>query len=138
MNLLAAMSRGGLQFMLIIWLQGIWLPLHGYSFDDTPLWAGIYMLPLTVGFLIAGPASGAISDRVGARLFATGGLLLAAATFVGLILLPADFSYPVFAALLADQRHRHGSVAAPNSAAIMNAVPGVATRRRRRASGPPG
>ena len=79
-NLLAAMSRGGLQFMLIIWLQGIWLPLHGYNFADTPLWAGIYMLPLTIGFLIAGPASGAISDRIGARAFATGGLLLTAAT----------------------------------------------------------
>ena len=85
-----AMSRGGLQFMLIIWLQGIWLPLHGYNFADTPLWAGIYMLPLTIGFLIAGPASGAVSDRFGARAFATGGLLLTAATFVGLILLPAE------------------------------------------------
>ena len=48
------MARGGLQFILIIWLQGIWLPLHGYAFDQTPLWAGIYMLPLTVGFLVAG------------------------------------------------------------------------------------
>jgi MFS family permease len=122
-NLLTAMSRGGLQFMLIIWLQGIWLPLHGYSFADTPLWAGIYMLPLTVGFLIAGPASGAISDRVGARLFATGGLLLTAATFAGLIFLPADFSYPEFAILLALNGVGTGLVAAPNSAAIMNAVP---------------
>ena len=78
-NLLAAMSRGGLQFMLIIWLQGIWLPLHGYNFADTPLWAGIYMLPLTIGFLVAGPASGAVSDRFGARAFATGGLLLTGA-----------------------------------------------------------
>ena len=42
-------SRGGLMFMLIIWLQGIWLPLHGYSFAVTPLWAGIAMIPLTVG-----------------------------------------------------------------------------------------
>ncbi|HET6877223.1 MAG TPA: MFS transporter [Jatrophihabitans sp.] len=122
-NLLAAMSRGGLQFMLIIWLQGIWLPLHGYSFADTPLWAGIYMLPLTLGFLLAGPASGAISDRFGARLFATGGLLLTAATFGGLIVLPADFGYPVFAALLALNGIGMGLMAAPNSAAIMNAVP---------------
>ena len=122
-NLLAAMSRGGLQFMLIIWLQGIWLPLHGYSFADTPLWAGIYMLPLTVGFLIAGPASGAVSDRFGARAFATGGLLLTAVTFGGLILLPADFDYPTFAALLAFNGIGMGLMAAPNSAAIMNAVP---------------
>ena len=122
-NLLAAMSRGGLQFMLIIWLQGIWLPLHGYDFADTPLWAGIYMLPLTLGFLLAGPASGAISDRFGARLFATGGLLLTAATFGGLIVLPADFGYPVFAALLALNGIGMGLMAAPNSAAIMNAVP---------------
>jgi EmrB/QacA subfamily drug resistance transporter len=122
-NLLAAMSRGGLQFMLIIWLQGIWLPLHGYSYHDTPLWAGIYMLPLTVGFLIAGPASGAISDRFGARAFATGGLLLTAATFVGLILVPANFNYVEFAALLAFNGIGMGLMAAPNSAAIMNAVP---------------
>jgi MFS family permease len=122
-NLLAAMSRGGLQFMLIIWLQGIWLPLHGYNFADTPLWAGIYMVPLTVGFLVAGPASGAVSDRFGARAFATGGLLLTAATFAGLIALPADFSYVYFAALLALNGIGMGLMAAPNSAAIMNAVP---------------
>jgi MFS family permease len=122
-NLLAAMSRGGLQFMLIIWLQGIWLPLHGYAYSDTPLWAGIYMLPMTVGFLIAGPASGAVSDRFGARAFATGGLLLMAATFVGLIVIPADFSYPLFAGLLALNGIGGGLMAAPNSAAIMNAVP---------------
>ena len=73
-GLLASISRGGLQFMLIIWLQGIWLPLHGYSFEDTPLWAGIYLLPLTVAFLIVGPMSGSLSDRFGARAFATVGL----------------------------------------------------------------
>jgi MFS family permease len=122
-NLLAAMSRGGLQFMLIIWLQGIWLPLHGYSFEDTPLWAGIYMLPLTIGFLIAGPASGAVSDRFGARAFATGGLLLTALTFAGLIALPANFNYVLFALLLAFNGIGMGLMAAPNSAAIMNAVP---------------
>jgi MFS family permease len=122
-NLLAAMSRGGLQFMLIIWLQGIWLPLHGYDFADTPLWAGIYMLPLTLGFLVAGPASGAVSDRFGARAFATGGLLLTAATFVGLIALPANFNYVLFAGLLALNGIGMGLMAAPNSAAIMNAVP---------------
>ena len=122
-NLLAAMSRGGLQFMLIIWLQGIWLPLHGYNFHETPLWAGIYMLPLTIGFLIAGPASGAVSDRFGARAFATGGLLLTAATFGGLIALPADFNYVLFAGLLALNGIGMGLMAAPNSAAIMNAVP---------------
>jgi len=122
-NLLASMARGGLQFMLIIWLQGIWLPLHGYDFASTPLWAGIYMLPLTIGFLVAGPASGALSDRLGARTFATGGLLLTAATFGGLIAIPADFSYPLFAALLALNGIGMGLLAAPNSAAIMNAVP---------------
>ena len=76
-RLLGAIARGGLQFMLVIWLAGIWLPLHGYDFTVTPLWAGIYMLPLTAGFLIAGPISGRLSDRFGARPFATGGLLVA-------------------------------------------------------------
>ena len=95
--LLAAMGRGGLQFILIIWLQGIWLPEHGYNFAQTPLWAGIYMLPLVAGFLVAGPASGYLSDRFGARPFATGGMILAAASFLLLIVLPVDFSYIWFA-----------------------------------------
>ena len=108
-SLLSSIGRGGLQFMLIIWLQGIWLPLHGYSFVDTPLWAGIYMLPLTAGFLVAGPAAGWLSDRYGARPFSVGGMLLAAA-FLFLMLLPANFSFPVFAAAVVDERHRHGSL----------------------------
>ena len=94
-GLLAAIGRGGLQFMLIIWLQGIWLPLHGYSYESTPLWAGIYLVPMTIGFLVAGPLSGFLSDRFGPRLFATGGLLVMAASFVGLLLLPGDFNYTI-------------------------------------------
>jgi len=122
-NFASAMARGGLQFILIIWLQGIWLPLHGYDFADTPLWAGIFMLPLTIGFLVAGPASGALSDRFGARAFSTGGLILTALTFLGLMLIPADFNYVVFATLLALNGIGSGLLAAPNSAAIMNSVP---------------
>jgi MFS family permease len=122
-NLLASMARGGLQFILIIWLQGIWLPLHGYTFEQTPLWAGIYMLPLTIGFLVAGPVSGSLSDRFGARMFATGGLLIQALSFLGLMLIPANFSYPMFAILLAVNGIGSGLMAAPNSAAIMNSVP---------------
>ena len=122
-GLLASMSRGGLQFMLIIWLQGIWLPLHGYSFERTPLWAGIYLLPLTVAFLVAGPLSGFLSDRVGARAFATGGLVLVAASFVGLMLLPTDFNYWAFAGLLVLNGIGSGLFSAPNTTAIMNSVP---------------
>jgi MFS family permease len=108
--------------MLIIWLQGIWLPLHGYSFEQTPLWAGIYLLPLTVAFLIAGPLSGFLSDRFGARTFATGGLLLVAASFFGLMLLPADFSYWAFGGLLVLNGIGSGLFSAPNTTAIMNSV----------------
>ncbi|GAB2976866.1 MFS transporter [Nocardioides montaniterrae] len=122
-GLLSSIARGGMQFMLIIWLQGIWLPLHGYSYESTPLWAGIYMLPLTVGFLIAGPLSGVLSDRFGARLFATGGMILAAATFVGFLLIPANFAYGVFATLLLVNGLAMGLFAAPNASAIMNSVP---------------
>jgi MFS family permease len=121
--LLASIARGGLQFMLIIWLQGIWLPLHGYDFAQTPLWAGIYLLPLTVGFLLAGPLSGHLSDRYGARYFTAGGMLLSALTFVGLLLLPADFSYVAFGLLIALNGIGAGLFTAPNTTAIMNAVP---------------
>ena len=132
--LLIAIARGGLQFMLIIWLQGIWLPLHGYTFERTPLWAGIFMLPLTVGFLIAGPLSGYLSDRFGARLFSTSGLILVAAAFIGLLLLPVDFPYPAFAALLLLSGIGQGMFSAPNTSAIMGSVPpdqrGVASGMR--------
>jgi MFS family permease len=122
-SLLGAIARGGLQFMLVIWLAGIWLPLHGYDFTVTPLWAGIYMLPLTAGFLIAGPLSGILSDRYGARPFATGGLLVAAACFTGLMLLPINFSYWVFALLIFGNGVGSGLFASPNTAAIMSSVP---------------
>jgi MFS family permease len=120
---LSAVARGGLMFMLIIWLQGIWLPQHGYNFTRTPLWAGIYMLPLTVGMLIAGPASGYLSDRYGARPFATGGMIGAALSFVLLLFLPTNFSYPVFAAILALNGLSMGMFASPNRAGVMNSLP---------------
>ena len=120
---LSALSRGGLMFVLIIWLQGIWLPLHGTDFADTPFKAGLFMLPLTLGMLIAGPTSGYLSDRYGARLFATGGMLASAATFGLLILLPTDFSYPVFGFILFLMGISMGLFASPNRAAVMNSLP---------------
>lgn len=129
-----ALARGGLQFMIVIWLQGIWLPLHGYSFTRTPLWAGIYMLPLTAGFLIAGPISGALSDRFGSRGLATGGAALTGGAFIGLMVLPVNFPYLVFALLLALIGAATGMFASPNSSSIMGSVPaaerGVASGMR--------
>jgi MFS family permease len=121
--LLAAMARGGLQFILIIWLQGIWLPEHGYDFARTPLWAGIYMLPLILGLLVAGPASGWLSDRFGARPFATGGVLVAATSFVLLIVLPVDFGYVWFALILLLNGIGMGLFQSPNTAGVMNSLP---------------
>nr|WP_314175124.1 MFS transporter [Streptomyces sp. DSM 40971] len=120
--LLTAVARGGMQFMLIIWLQGVWLPLHGYEFERTPLWAGIFMLPLTIGFLVAGPVSGHLSDRFGARLFSTAGLLLVAGAFVGLLMIPVDFPYAAFAGLLLVSGLGQGMFSAPNTSAIMGSV----------------
>jgi EmrB/QacA subfamily drug resistance transporter len=122
-NLLASLGRGGLQFMLIIWLQGIWLPQHGYGFAETPLWAGIYMLPLTVGFLVSAPLSGLLSDRFGARWFATGGMVISALSFLGLEALPIDFPYPAFAAILLVNGLGMGLFSSPNRAAVMNSLP---------------
>ncbi|MFI5633685.1 MFS transporter [Streptomyces sp. NPDC051664] len=129
-----SIGRGGMQFVLIIWLQGIWLPLHGYDYSATPLWAGIFMLPLTAGFLAAGPVSGYLSDRIGSRGLATGGALLFGASFLGLMLLPIDFSYWVFAVLIALNGIASGMFASPNSSSIMGSVPahlrGVASGMR--------
>ena len=133
-GLAVAIARGGLQFMLIIWLQGIWLPLHGYSYSATPLWAGIFLLPLTAGILISGPISGHLSDRFGARGFATAGMVVFGASFVGLMLIPANFSYWAFALLTAANGIGGGMFAAPNSASVMSSVParyrGVASGMR--------
>ena len=122
-TLLASMGRGGLMFMLIIWLQGIWLPEHGYSFSQTPLWAGIYMLPLTAGFLIAGPLCGYLSDHFGSRPFATGGMLAAALSFFLMEFLPVGFPYWAFGLLLLLNGLSMGAFAAPNRAGVMNSLP---------------
>ena len=120
---LSTVARGGLQFMLIIWLQGIWLPLHGYSFESTPLWAGIYMLPMTGGFFIAGPLCGKLSDRYGALFFATGGMVISVVGFLLLNALPFNFGYSIFFLILLLLGLGMGMFAAPNSSAIMNSVP---------------
>jgi MFS family permease len=122
-NLLASIARGGLQFMLILWLQGIWLPLHGYDYAETPLWAGIFLLPMTGGFLIAGPVSGYLSDRFGTRALSTGGLLVFAASFVGLLLLPVNFPYWAFALLIMLNGVGSGMFSAPNTSSMMGSVP---------------
>jgi MFS family permease len=122
-SLLSALGRGGLMFILIIWLQGVWLPLHGYSFAVTPLWAGVFMLPLTAGFLISGPLCGVLSDRFGARPFATGGMIGTAAAFALLELLPTNFPYPLFAFLLFVTGLVMASFGSANRAGVMNSLP---------------
>jgi MFS family permease len=122
-NFMLALGRGGMQFMLIIWLQGIWLPLHGYSFSQTPLWAGIYLVPLTIGFLVSAPLSGVLSDRYGAKAFTVGGALLTAVSFFLLLFLPVDFPYGVFALIIVLNGFGSGLFASPNRAEMMNSVP---------------
>jgi EmrB/QacA subfamily drug resistance transporter len=122
-NLCASLGRGGLQFILIIWLQGIWLPQHGYSFEQTPLWAGIYMLPMTVGFLLAAPTAGVLSDRIGSRMLASTGLIITAITFLLLILIPVNFNYWAFAAILLVNGIGMGMFSSPNRAEVMNSLP---------------
>jgi MFS family permease len=122
-GLMSSVGRGGLQFMLIIWLQGIWLPLHGYSFESTPLWAGIYLLPATFGFLVSAPLAGTLSDRFGARPLTVGGMLLMAVTFIALLLIPVNFDYWMFAVLVFLNGFGGGFFTAPNTAAIMSSVP---------------
>jgi MFS family permease len=122
-SLLSAIGRGGLQFVLIIWLQGVYLPRHGYSFSQTPLYAGIFLLPLVAGMLVAGPVAGALSDRMGPRPFAVLGMALAAGSFVFLWALPVNFSYPVFAAAIVLNGLGMGIFFSPNRASIMNSLP---------------
>ena len=133
-GLLVSIARGGIQFMLIIWLQGIWLPLHGYSYDQTPLWAGIFILPMTAGFLVAGPTSGILSDKFGSRGIASAGMAVFASSFIGLMLIPVVFPYWIFALLIGLNGIGSGMFASPNSSSIMGSVPagdrGVASGMR--------
>ncbi len=133
-SFLGSIARGGLQFMLVIWLQGIWLPLHGYNYDVTPLWAGIYMIPLLVGFLLMGPLSGWLSDRFGARPFSTLGILIQALGFFLLAVIPLNFSYIWFALILFILGVGQGMFSSPNTSSIMGSVPaeqrGVASGMR--------
>jgi MFS family permease len=122
-SLASSIARGGLQFVLIIWLQGIWLPLHGYDYSSTPLWAGIFLLPMTAGFLVSGPISGRLSDRFGSRGLATSGVLLFGAAFIGLLILPVDFPYWAFAVLITASGVGSGMFASPNASSIMSSVP---------------
>ncbi|HEY1920000.1 MAG TPA: MFS transporter [Streptosporangiaceae bacterium] len=131
-GLAVSIARGGFQFMLIIWLQGIWLPLHGYSYNDTPLWAGIFLLPLTAGFLVSGPVSGYLSDKFGSRGIATAGMIVFGGSFIGLLALPVNFPYWAFALLIAANGIGSGMFASPNSSSIMGSVP---ARQRGAASG---
>jgi MFS family permease len=127
---LAALARGGLQFMLVIWLQGIWLPLHGVGFDRTPMLAGLCVLPTTFGMVLAAPISGRLSDRYGSRQFATAGMIGAACAFFLLLHLPVDFSYPFFALTLFLSGMSMGTFNSPNRAGVMNSLP-----RRHRGAG---
>jgi MFS family permease len=131
-GLLVSIARGGMQFVLIIWLQGIWLPLHGYAYSDTPLWAGIFLLPLTAGFLASGPVSGYLSDKFGSRGIASSGMAVFAGSFIGLMLLPVNFPYWAFALFILANGIGSGMFASPNSSAIMGSVP---ARQRGAASG---
>jgi MFS family permease len=133
-GLLVSIARGGIQFMLIIWLQGIWLPLHGYSYEQTPLWAGVFILPMTAGFLVAGPTSGILSDKFGSRGIASAGMAVFASSFIGLMLIPVVFPYWIFALLIGLNGIGSGMFASPNSSSIMGSVPasdrGVASGMR--------
>ena len=136
-GLLVSVARGGIQFMLIIWLQGIWLPLHGYSYDQTPLWAGIFLLPMTAGFLVSGPTSGILSDRFGSRGIATAGMAVFASSFIALMLLPVNFPYWAFALFIAPQRDRQRHVRLAELLLHHGLGPGHATGARPPACAPP-
>jgi MFS family permease len=122
-SLMASVARNGLLLMMAIWLQGIWLPLHGYNYEVTPLWAGIFMLPSSIGTLLTGPLSGRLSDQYGARYFSTAAMVGAAISFLFLILIPVNFSYPLFALIIFFDGLSMGMFMAPNTTAVMNSLP---------------
>jgi EmrB/QacA subfamily drug resistance transporter len=131
---LSSMARGGVMIMLVLLLQGIWLPLQGYSYESAPFWAGIFMLPLSIGVALTGPFSGWLSDKHGARTLATVGMIITGIAFLGFTLLPANFAYFPFALILLIMGLGNGIFMSPNMASVMNSVPaehrGVASGMR--------
>ena len=120
---LASLARGGVTLMLVILLQAIWLPLHGFSYADTPFWAGVYMIPFSLGFVVMGPLSGYLSDKFGARGFSTVGMLITAGAFLILSTLSYNFDYVLFALVIFLMGISMGMFSSPNTASIMNSVP---------------
>ena len=119
---LSGLGRGAVMFLVIIWLQGIYLPLHGYSYTETPFWAGVYMLPMMLGMVIFGPIGGALTDKYGARIFATTGMIIIAISLFLLTLLPYNFNLVEFEVIMFLNGVGGGLFASPNTTAIMNAV----------------
>lgn len=122
-SFLRSIAYGGLMIMLIIFLQGIWLPLHGYSYAETPFWSGIYTIPLMVGFVTMGPISGWLSDKYGSRVLSTLGMIIVGIGFILLASLPYNFNYTEFALIIFFMGLGNGMFASPNTASIMNSVP---------------
>ena len=122
-GLLGSLAQAGMMFMIIILLQGIWLPLHGYSYSSTPFWAGIYMIPLTIGLIIMGPTAGILADKYGPRGIATLGLITATFAFLILAMLPYNFNYMELGVALLIMGAGMGMFGSPNAASIMNSVP---------------
>jgi EmrB/QacA subfamily drug resistance transporter len=120
---LSSISRGGVMIMLVVLLQGIWLPLHGYSYDSTPFWAGIFMLPMSIGIALTGPLSGWLSDKHGARVLATAGMVITGMAFLIFTLLHSNFDYLPFAIILLILGIGNGIFMSPNMASVMNSCP---------------
>jgi len=133
-SFLRSVAYGGLMIMLVIFLQGIWLPLHGIPYSETPFWAGVYTIPLMLGFVTMGPISGWLSDKYGSRLLATLGMVIVGVGFLLLTTLPYDFNYLEFGLMIFLIGIGNGMFASPNTASIMNSVPpqhrGVASGMR--------
>ncbi|MGD6807665.1 MAG: MFS transporter [Candidatus Bathyarchaeia archaeon] len=120
---LSSLARGGVMIMLVVLLQGIWLPLHGFSYEDAPFWAGIFMIPMTIGVALTGPISGWLSDKHGARTFATAGMVITGVTFLAFMMLPVNFDYLPFAIILFVMGLGNGIFMSPNMASVMNSCP---------------
>jgi EmrB/QacA subfamily drug resistance transporter len=117
-----SLARGAVSFLVTIWLQGIYLPLHGYSYTETPFWAGVYMLPMMLGMVSIAPLSGHLTDKYGARIFATTGMAIVGISLYLLTLLPYNFNLLEFELIIFINGLGNGLFASPNTTSIMNSI----------------
>jgi MFS family permease len=113
-GLLNGVARGAVLFLLIFFLQG--------PYGQNPLAAGLLLIPFGAAFMVVGPLSGRLSDRVGSRVLAPLGLGISSLALLGLSTIGPSTPYWMLAVFMVLMGGGSGLFVSPNTNAIMSSV----------------